>query len=167
MNEAKARFIKWSMIRGRLHDSLTLCNWMWPMAVSPLKERKYRGDTALEAKFYSLVTGDRKTEAQLDKDAERVVTLLRALTVRSMGTTDMRNQHDNTNEWITKADKDKPQFTSGTIQMEKADLELGRTMVYKQFGWDEKTGAPTKATLVALGMADVAQQLGAKGLLPA
>jgi aldehyde:ferredoxin oxidoreductase len=113
-----------------------------------------------------LVTGDKKTEAQLDKDAERVVTLLRALTVRSMGTTDMRNQHDNTNEWITKADKDKPQFTPGTIQMEKADLELGRTMVYKQFGWDEKTGAPTKATLVALGMADVAQQLGAKGLLP-
>ncbi len=167
MNEYKARFVKWSMIRGRLHDSLTLCNWMWPMAVSPQKDRKYRGDTALEAKFFSAVTGVAKTEAELDKDAERVVTLLRALTVRAMGTVDMRNQHDNTNEWITKADKDKPQFTPGTIQMEKSDMELGRTMVYKLFGWDEKTGAPTKATLGALGMSDVAQGLAEKGLLPA
>ena len=167
MNEYKARFVKWAIIRGRLHDSLTLCNWMWPMAVSPLKERKYRGDTSLEAKFFSAVTGIAKTEAELDKDGERVVTLLRALTVRSMGTVDMRNQHDNTNEWITKADKDKPQFTPGTIQMEKSDLELGRTMVYKQFGWDEKSGAPTKATLDALGMSDVAKELGEKGLLPA
>ncbi len=167
MNEYKARFVKWAMVRGRLHDSLTLCNWMWPMSVSPLKSRKYRGDTGLEAKFFSLVTGIPKTEAELDRDGERVVTLMRALTVRGMGTTDMRHLHDNTNEWITKADKDKPQFTPGTIQMEKADLELGRTMVYKQFGWDEKTGAPTKATLEALGMADVAKELGDKGLLPA
>lgn len=166
MNEAKARFVKWAMVRGRLHDSLTLCNWMWPMAVSPLKERKYRGDTALKAKFFSAVTGVAKTEAELDKDAERVVTLLRALTVRSMGTVDMRNQHDNTNEWITKADKGKPQFTPGTIQMEKSDLELGRTMVYRLFGWDEKTGAPTKATLEALGMSDIAMGLAEKLLLP-
>lgn len=172
MNEYKARFVKWSLVRGRLHDSLTLCNWMWPMHVSPLKARRYRGDVALEAKFLSAVTGEQKTMEQLDRDAERVVTLFRALTVRSMGTADMRNAHDAMNKWIFDQDKDKegkpiPQFTPGTIQMEKADLDLGLGMVYKQFGWDEKTGAPTKATLESLGMAEVAAELGAKGLLPA
>jgi aldehyde:ferredoxin oxidoreductase len=172
MNEYKARFIKWSVVRGRLHDSLTLCNWMWPMSVSPLKERNYRGDTSLESKFYSAVTGMNKSEAEMDKDAERVVTLLRALTVRSMGTVDMRGQHDAMNKWIYKADKGKdgkeiPQFTKGTIQMEYNDLQTGLGMVYKQFGWDEKTGAPTRTTLESLGMGEVAAELGSKGLLPA
>ncbi len=171
MNEYKARFIKYAVVRGRLHDSLTLCNWMWPMAVSPLKERKYRGDTSLESQFFSAVTGVAKTEAELDKDAERVVTLLRALTVRSMGTVDMRNTHDAMNKWIYTPDKkdgkEIAQFTKGTIQMEKSDLDLGLGMVYKQFGWDEKTGAPTKAALEAVGLKDVAEELGAKGLLPA
>lgn len=167
MNEHKAKFIKWSLTRGRLHDSLTLCNWMWPMSVSPLKERKYRGDTSLESKFYSLVTGVQKTEAELDLDSERVFTLFRALTVRAMRTVDMRNEHDQTTSWVTKADKDKPQFTPGTIQMEQSDMELGRTMVYRAFGWDEKTGAPTRARLEQLGLSDVAAELGGAGLLPA
>lgn len=171
MNVYKARFVKYALVRGRLHDSLTLCNWMWPMAVSPLKERNYRGDTSLEAQFFSAVTGVTKTEAELDKDAERVVDLFRALTVRSMGTVDMRGKHDAMNKWIYTPDKDKegkeiPQFTKGTIQMEKADLDLGLGMVYKQFGWDEKTGAPTKAGLEAVGLKDVADELGSKGLLP-
>lgn len=172
MNEHKATFIKWSLVRGRLHDSLTLCNWMWPMHVSPLKARRYRGDVSLEAKFYSAVTGIQKSQAELDRDAERVVTLFRALTVRSMGTTDMRGQHDAMNKWIFDRDKDKdgkeiPQFTRGTIQMDYDDLEKGLGMVYKTFGWDEKTGAPTKATLEALGMREVAAGLGSMGLLPA
>jgi aldehyde:ferredoxin oxidoreductase len=171
MNEYKARFVKWSLVRGRLHDSLTLCNWMWPMHVSPLKSRAYRGDVTLEAKFLSAVTGEQKTMEQLDRDAERVVTLLRALTVRSMGTADMRNAHDAMNKWIYTPDKkdgkEIAQFTPGTIQMEKNDLEIGLGMVYKQFGWDEKTGAPTRATLTDLGMNDVADGLASSGLLPA
>ena len=142
------------------------------MSVSPLKERNYRGDTSLESKFFSAVTGMGKTEAEMDKDAERVVTLLRALTVRSMGTVDMRGQHDAMNKWIYTPDKGKdgkeiPQFTKGTIQMEYNDLQTGLGMVYKQFGWDEKTGAPTRTTLESLGMNDVAAELGSKGLLPA
>jgi aldehyde:ferredoxin oxidoreductase len=172
MNVYKAKFTKWSLVRSLLHNSLSLCNWMWPMTTSPLKERNYRGDTSLEAKFYSLATGIQMSEKELDEAAARCFTLFRAYTVAQMNTFDLRNKHDNTNEWITKADKDKdgkviPQFTPGTIQMEKTDLELGRTMVYREFGWDEKTGAPTRACLEVAGMKDVADGLAAKGLLPA
>ena len=142
-----------------------------PQGGKPLEGPEEPGDHLLEAQFFTAVTGITKTEADLDKDAERVVTLLRALTVRSMGTADMRNAHDAMNKWIYTPDKkdgkEIPQFTKGTIQMEKSDLDLGLGMVYKQFGWDEKTGAPTKATLEALGLQDVAAELGAKGLLPA
>ena len=172
MNEYKARFVKWSLARAMLHNSLTVCNWMWPMSVSPLKERKYRGDTALESKFYSLATGIQLSEKELDEAAARTFTLFRAITLRQMGTADLRKEHDQTTEWVIHREKGKdgkeiPQFTPGTIAMEENDLELGRTLVYKEFGWDEKTGAPTKACLEKYGLSDVAADLAARGLLPA
>ena len=40
-------------------------------------------------------------------------------------------------------------------------------MFYKEFGWDETTGAPTRASLEKFGLKDVADALDAKGLLPA
>jgi aldehyde:ferredoxin oxidoreductase len=171
MNEYKARFVKWALDRSILHNSLTLCNWMWPMAVSPLKERKYRGDTSLEAKFYSLATGIQMSEKELDEAASRCFTLFRAITVRQMGTFDMRKEHDQTTAWVTDQEKAKDgsyikQFTPGTIAMEKEDMQLGLSMVYKQFGWDEKTGSPTAANLERYGLADVAKDLASRGLLP-
>ncbi len=66
-------------------DSLTVCNWMWSMTVSPLKERNYRGDTALESKFFSMATGIEKTEEELDRDAERIFNLHKAMTIKQMG----------------------------------------------------------------------------------
>ena len=35
MNERKANFAWWSVVTDVLHDSLTLCNWTWPMTMSP------------------------------------------------------------------------------------------------------------------------------------
>lgn len=172
MNEYKARFVKWSLVRTMLHNSLTLCNWMWPMATSPLRERNYRGDTSLEAKFYSLATGINMSEKELDEAAARCFTLMRAITIRQMGTFDLRAKHDQTTEWVIKREKDKsgnelPQFTPGTIAMEEKDMELGRTLVYREFGWDEKTGAPNRACLERYGLKEVADELASKGLLPA
>ncbi len=57
MTPAKARFAVWSLLRKELHDSLTVCNWVWPLAASPLKSRGYQATVALEAQFYSAVTG--------------------------------------------------------------------------------------------------------------
>ncbi|MCJ8726280.1 aldehyde ferredoxin oxidoreductase, partial [Escherichia coli] len=52
INDAKIKYAKWSLLRVCLHNAVTLCNWVWPMTVSPLKSRNYRGDLALEAKFF-------------------------------------------------------------------------------------------------------------------
>ncbi len=91
MNVYKAKFVRYALVRALLHNSLTLCNWMWPMAVSPLKERKYRGDTALEAKFYSLVTGIAKTKEELDRDSERAFTLWKQQTAEAQPTDEHRD----------------------------------------------------------------------------
>lgn len=166
MNEYKANFAKWSLDRNFLHDSITLCNWVWPMTVSPSKARNYRGDTALESKFYSLATGLNISEADLDLMAERVSTLHRALTVKNMNTVDMRNEHDTIPEWVFTADPDMKPFTEGTVKLDRDDMQLALTMLYKAYGWDEKTGAPTRETLERLNLKDVADELAALNLLP-
>ena len=82
------------MLRKEMHDSLTLCNYTWPMSCSPLKSRNYEGDLTVEAQLYSLATGDKKNENELDLVCERIFNLHRALTIRDMGTVEMRAQHD-------------------------------------------------------------------------
>lgn len=72
MNEHKANFCWWSIVTDVLHDSLTLCNWVWPMAQSPSKSRNYRGDLDLEAKFYKAVTGEDITTDELYKRAAKI-----------------------------------------------------------------------------------------------
>ena len=62
MNDHKANFAWWSLVTDVLHDSLTLCNWTWPMTMSPTKARNYRGDLDLEAKFFKAVTGEENPE---------------------------------------------------------------------------------------------------------
>ncbi len=166
MNQYKAKLAKWAIIKNCLHDSLTLCNWMWPMTVSPHKSRNYRGDLALESKFMTVVTGETYTEESLDLAAERVFTLHRALTVKNMNTVDMRNQHDIMTDWIFDKDSDLKAFEPGTDKMDREDMQLALTLFYKEMGWDEKTGAPTKETLERLGMHDVAAELKRLNLLP-
>ena len=166
VNEYKIKFVKWSIVKNILHDSLTLCNWMYPMATSPYKDKGYRGDTTIEAKLFSLATGVETSEEELDLMGERIFTLHRALTVKQMGTIDMRNKHDDFRDWIFDTDPDKKAFTPGTIKMDRDDIQLGLTMLYKEMGWDEKTGAPTKETLLRLGMPEVAAELEQMGLLP-
>lgn len=166
VNEYKARFAAWSIIRNILHDSLTVCNWMMPLAMSPLKERNYKGDTSIESKFYSLATGQQTSEAELDFMGARIFTLHRALTVKQMGTVDMRNEHDVMADWIFDKDPDQKAFTEGTDKMDRDDMQLGLTMLYKEMDWDETTGAPTKAGLIKYGLDDVAAELEKLNLLP-
>ena len=164
MNEAKARFAKFGVVRQVLHDSFTLCNWVWPMTFSPRKERGYKGDLSAEAKLMSAVTGKEWTAEELDFAAERVIQLHRAMTVKSVGSRDMRNLHDVIPEYAYTTEPDVPVFTEGTVKMEKEDWQLALGMFYQQFGWDEQ-GSPTRETLEKFGLGDVADDLAASNLL--
>jgi aldehyde:ferredoxin oxidoreductase len=167
MNRDKARFAVWSVLRKELHDSLTLCNWMYPLVASPSKARGYEGDNGIEARLYSLVTGDHKDAAQLDEVAERIFNLHRVLTMRDMATVDMRAKHDTAPDWVFDYPPDRKPFTPGHSRMDRDDIELARDQFYEVLGWDRKTGAPTRASLEKLGLKDVADRLEQLSLLPA
>jgi aldehyde:ferredoxin oxidoreductase len=167
MNPEKAKFAVWALLRKELHDSLTLCNWMYPLAASPLKERRYEGDNGIEAQLYASVTGDRKSAAELDLVAERIFNLHRALTIRDMGTSEMRMRHDTIPNHVFECPDDKKPFEPGVGGMDRRDIERAKDLFYRVLGWDIKSGAPTRATLEKLGLKDVADRLSKMGLLPA
>jgi aldehyde:ferredoxin oxidoreductase len=166
MNIYKAKMAKWALLRKELHDSLSLCNWMGPWVASPLKERGYRGDDSMESMLYSLATGDKKTREELDLVGMRIFLLHRALTIRGMGTHDMRRHHDTVPDWVFLHPSGKAPFTKGTIRMERGDIELALSMFYQEMGWDEQTGAPTLEAYQGAGLAEVAEELGRRGLMP-
>ena len=153
-------------MRQVLHDSFTLCNWVWPMTFSPRKERGYKGDLSVEAQYMSAITGQEWSEEELDHAVERCIQLHRAMTVKAAGTTDMRNNHDVISNFIFDMDPDKQPFTPGTVKMEREDWQKALTMFYQQFGWDPTTGAPTRETLEKFDLKDVADDLEALNLLP-
>lgn len=165
MNEHKANFCWWSIVTDVLHDSLTLCNWVWPMTMSPTKTRDYRGDLDLESKFFKAVTGEDVTTDQLYEAGAKIMTLQRCNTMRGMGTDDFRNVHDVFTEWSFTIDPDVKPFTAGTIKMDKEDIQTGLTMLYRRFGWDEQKGCPTAELLDKYKMDDVKADLQSKGLL--
>ena len=161
MNESKAKFAKFGVMRQVLHDSFTLCNWVWPMTFSPRKERGYRGDLSVEAQYMAAITGEEWTEESLDHAVERCIQLHRAMTIMSYKTTDMRNTHDVIAEW---AYDDEKAYQEGNTYLSHEDWQDALTMFYNQFGWNEN-GAPTRATLEKFDLKDVADDLEALGLL--
>lgn len=168
MNEAKAVFGRLTYAYLELHNSMTLCNYTLPAWTSPLKERDYRGDPAMDAKIYSAVTGDEKNQAELEDIGIKHLTMLRALTMLQMGTGDMRNEHDLVPDWAFDYPdwEDLEPFTPGHDKMDRDDIELTKDMFYEALGWDQATGAPTRESLERYDMDDVAGELAKAGLLP-
>jgi aldehyde:ferredoxin oxidoreductase len=166
MHPAKARMAKWALLRKELHDSLSLCNWMGPWAASPLKERGYRGDDSIESMLYSLATGDKKDQAELDRVAERIFLLHRALTIRDMGTKEMRTQHDTVPEWVFTDKSEKAAFSKGTTRMDRNDIQVAMDMFYDEMGWDRASGAPTRQSYRKVGLDHISEELGKRKLLP-
>ncbi|HVO84202.1 MAG TPA: aldehyde ferredoxin oxidoreductase [Syntrophobacteria bacterium] len=166
MNIHKARRARWSLVRKELHDSLGLCNWMGPWVASPLKERGYTGDDSLESRFFSLATGQRLSREDLDRIGERIFVLHRALTIRDMGSVEMRSRHDLTPPWIYQAPSGAQAFTKGSIRMDSQDIAKAMELFYEVMGWEKATGAPTAEAYTRLGLQYVAEGLAVKNLVP-
>jgi aldehyde:ferredoxin oxidoreductase len=101
----------------------------------------------------------------MDKGDEGFNSLEHFINRTTSGTKDMRKEHDVLPSWIFDKDPSKKGFTKGSDSMNRADMEVAMDMFYGEMGWDKTTGAPTKATLLKFGLADVAEALDKKGLL--
>ena len=164
---ARAVAAKWAIARKELCDATGLCNWMYPWVPSPLRERGYNGDIGIEAKMFSLATGVDMTTKQFDDEGIRMYILERCLTMRTWGTKDMRHVHDTLPPWGDVANHaGKVAYDGSNYYVTAADWEIALDYYYDELGFDRATGAPTRATLEAYGMKDVADELATLNLLP-
>jgi len=115
--------------------------------------------------LYSLATGDRKSREELDRIGERIFLLHRALTIRDMGTKEMRTEHDAVPEWVYHDPAGKPVYTKGTIHLDKGDVQLAMEMFYGLMGWNKTTGSPTDDAYRKVGLGEVSDELKKKGLV--
>lgn len=168
VNRSKAIAAKWATARKELMDSTGLCSWMWPWIASPLKERGYAGDISLESKLFSAATGRTMSTLEFDAEGIKFYTLQRALTIRSFNSMDMRHLHDQLPPWaLIENHAGKIAFDGTNYYTPQSDWDAALDFYYEELGYDKATGAPTRATLEAMGMKDVADGLAALSLLPA
>jgi aldehyde:ferredoxin oxidoreductase len=116
--------------------------------------------------LYTLATGDNKDRKGLDDAGMRIFLLHRALTIRGMGTKEMRTRHDRIPAWVYEDKTGKATFTKGTTCMDREDVQTALDMFYDELGWDKATGAPTRSTYRRFGLDSVGAALAGQDLAP-
>jgi aldehyde:ferredoxin oxidoreductase len=154
--EAKAIPAIWHSDRGMILDSMVLCDYENTRVFSMLTEDG-AADTALMAKLYSVATGCETSERELDRAGERVSNLHRAIDIRNHGRD--RAVDESTFDGFMYPGKD-----DGVTPDRDRLVALLQTY-YRLRGWNPANGWPTRAKLEELGLADVADELGALGKL--
>lgn len=164
-NTYKMKRLQWVIARTELHNMLGLCSWMAPWEYCPDEKNQYVGDPNMEAKIFSAVTGVNKTGDDLDKDGIRAWMLQRVYTMRQLGSSNMRKDHDLVPGWIYTDPKDKKPFTTGTVRMDPDDINKSFDIFFEQVGCDKETGVPTTDTLKAYRLDFVIPVLQKEGLI--
>ena len=164
-NTYKMKRLQWVIARTELHNMLGLCSWMAPWEYCPDEKNQYVGDPNMEAKIFSAVTGVNKTGDDLDKDGIRAWMLQRVYTMRQLGSSNMRKDHDLVPGWIHTDPKDRKPFTKGTVRMDPDDINKSFDIFFEQVGCDKETGVPTTDTLKAYRLDFVIPVLQKEGLI--
>ncbi|MBO8129714.1 MAG: aldehyde:ferredoxin oxidoreductase [Peptococcaceae bacterium] len=171
---AKANAVIAEFIHNRacIKDTLTVCDWVYPIMTSGRSDRDYAGDVSFEHRLYSMVTGEKIDQAELDKIAERVWAMHRVLTLVQWGDwqpVNLREEHDQLPEryFIKPEERLLPPSPPGPEPhppLGKDKFEATKEEYYKLRGWDVKTGIPTRKRLEELGLKDVADKLEQNGV---
>ncbi len=164
-NTYKMKRLQWVIARTELHNMLGLCSWMAPWEYCPDEKNQYVSDPNMEAKIFSAVTGVNKTGDDLDKDGIRAWMLQRVYTMRQLGSSNMRKDHDLVPGWIYTDPKDRKPFTKGTVRMDPDDINKSFDIFFEQVGCDKETGVPTTDTLKAYRLDFVIPVLQKEGLI--
>jgi aldehyde:ferredoxin oxidoreductase len=134
-----------------LKDSYIVCDILFPYLFNA-NSSDHVGDTSLESRLYSAVTGEEMNEEESYRKGEMLSALERAIAVR-----DGRTRQDDILHGIYFEKED-----AGGRKYLREDLEGSKSEYYKLMGWDVKSGIPTHSTLERLGLKDVAEGLGRK-----
>jgi aldehyde:ferredoxin oxidoreductase len=162
--EGKAMAARNIQNRTYLKDSLGLCDYTWPITYS-LSTPDGVGDPDLEGKIFTAVTGIPASE--LGPYGERIFNMQRLIRVREghrVPQDDFPPEFNFTEPFSFGIHGGKmvmPGPGARPVDMTGNKLDRNKfTAMLKEYyqlrGWNEKTGLPTKKTLAALGMEDVA-----------
>jgi aldehyde:ferredoxin oxidoreductase len=161
--EGKAMAARNIQNRTYLRDSLGLCDFIWPITYS-LTTDDGVGDPDLEGRIFTAVTGIPASE--LGKYAERIFNMQRIIRVREghrVPEDDYPPEFNFTEPLMFGVHGAKmimPGPGAEPVDLTGNVLDRGKFLnmlkeYYRLRGWDEKTGLPTKETLVKLGMEDL------------
>jgi aldehyde:ferredoxin oxidoreductase len=173
--EGKALAVKMIQDREYAKECLILCDFLWP--ISDLENTEdHVGDPTLESQILSAVTGNDVDEEGLYKMGERVFNLHRAIFVRESH----QGQESITipDSWYTvplaedwhnpeclMPGKDGEVICRKGAVIERQAFEQLKEEYYQLRGWGPGTGLQTRAILEELGLQEVAEDLGRKGLI--
>jgi|GEM_PF-484143 len=172
-NATISRFIH---LRGCIKDSISACDWVFPIMTSGRKDRAYTGDVSVEYKLFELVTGEKMNQDKLDDRAARIWNMHRLVTALEWGggkPVNLRKEHDQLPEHFFAPVEGRvlpvyPEAEPPHPPLDHKHFEETKTVYYTYMGWDTETGLPRRSTLEKLGMKDVAAAFEAKGFrLPA
>jgi aldehyde:ferredoxin oxidoreductase len=130
-----------------LKDSYIVCDILFPYLFNA-NSADHVGDTSLESRIYSAVTGEEMNVEESYRKGEMLCTLERALAAR-----DGRSRQDDILHGIYFEKED-----AGGRRYLREDLERSKSDYYKLMGWDAESGTPTRSTLERLGLKDVADE---------
>jgi len=147
--EYKAQPAIWLQNRGCLTSSLPTDDWVFPIIASNFTQDG-SGDTSLESKLYSAVTGVDYTEEEFDRVGERIFNLERAIAV-------VESRNREVDEKVIPF-FNRPDWTR-RIRLDEDKFKTLLDEYYELRGWDFRTGWPTKSKLEELDLADVASRL--------
>ncbi len=174
-HDGKALAAKMIQDRQYAKDCLILCSFLWPIMDLEHSE-DHVGDPTLESKVLSAVTGNEVDEDGLHSIGERVFNLQRAIFVREghQGREDDRlpdSWHtrplagDPANPECLVPGKGEEALSRRGAVVDKEEFERTKDEYYRLRQWDTATGLQTGAKLEELGLRDIAQDLGRRGLI--
>jgi aldehyde:ferredoxin oxidoreductase len=161
--EGKALAVKKIQNRTYAKESLSLCDFVWPITNSQ-NIPGYVGDPDLAAKVFTAVTG--VSGEEVDRCAERIVNLQRAILLREgrrVPDDDFPPEYNFTEPLTAKGEfgidrvpgpgEEPVEVIGNVLDREKFTAMLKE--YYHLRGWDEETGLPRAETLAALGLDDL------------
>jgi aldehyde:ferredoxin oxidoreductase len=149
--------------RTYLRDSLGLCDFIWPITYSLTTEDGI-GDPELEGRIFHAVTGIDATE--LNTYAERIFNMQRLIMIREghkvpeddyppeFNFTEPLKLSIHGGKMMMPGPGARPVDMTGNV-LDRDKFAAMLREFYQLRGWDEKTGLPTRETLIKLGMEDV------------
>jgi aldehyde:ferredoxin oxidoreductase len=174
--EGKALAAKKMQDRVFFKESLVVCDLRWTMSQAG-RVIGITKDTVTEEQVYTAITGKEIDRAEVAKTGERIFNLQRAILLRQ-GWQGRRN--DTLLDYYHTVPFQKREVffnPEGLVPGKNGEIlsKVGATIDRQQFedlkteyygyrGWDKATGYPTQAKLGELGLKDVAEDLGKRGL---